>query len=162
MTGYAVSRHSELRAATARNADLRSTVAVERARSSQLRSQLDQLSRTSPVTLRLAELKRDPNVRDVQLLSTTGQPLGHVLLAPDGEGYILGDTLPMLAAGRTYQLWGVKDGVVLSLGVMGRSPKAMPFAADERWDQLVLTVETSPGVVSSKAGASAVAKLDQA
>lgn len=38
----------------------------------------------------------------------------------------------------------------------------MPFAGDEKWSQLVLTNEISPGVAVSKAGAAAVAKLDQA
>ncbi len=161
-TGIAINRNSALQSATSKNQNLRSDVAIERARSSQLLGQLDQLRNTSPVALRLAQLENDPSARNVQLVSSNGQTLGHVLLASDGEGYIVGDTLPTLPIGRTYQLWGVKDGAVLSLGVMGRSPKAMPFAADELWSQLVLTDEASPGVVASKATAAAVATLDQA
>lgn len=161
-TGFALNRNAALRSATSKNQGLRSDVAVERARSSQLAAQIDALRTTSPVALRLAQLESDPSARNVQLMSTNGHTLGHVLLAADGEGYIVGDTLPTLPNGRTYQLWGVKDGLVLSLGVMGRSPKAMPFAADEQWSQLVLTDEASPGVVVSKASAAAVATLDQA
>ncbi len=161
-TGFALNRNAALRSATSTNQGLRSDVAIERARSSQLLSQVETLRTTSPIALRLAQLENDPSARNVQLVSTTGRTLGHVLLAADGEGYIIGDTLPTLPIGRTYQLWGVKDGVVLSLGVMGRAPRAMPFAADEQWSQLVLTDEASPGVVASKASAAAVATLDQA
>lgn len=160
-TGFAFNQNAALRSATSKNQGLRSDVAIERARSSQLLGQIDTLRKTSPVALRLAQLEDDPSAQNVQLVSTTGRPLGHVLLAADGEGYLVGDTLPTLPIGRTYQLWGVKNGVVLSLGVMGRAPKAMPFAADERWSQLVLTDEASPGVVASKASAAAVATLDQ-
>ena len=161
-TGFAVNQNAALRSATSKNQDLRSDVAIERARSSQLLGQIDTLRKTSPIALRLAQLEDYPSAQNVQLVSTAGRPLGHVLLAADGEGYLVGDTLPTLPIGRTYQLWGVKNGVVLSLGVMGRAPKAMPFAADERWSQLVLTDEASPGVVASKASAAAVATLDQA
>lgn len=161
-TGFALNRNSALRSATSKNQVLRSDAAIERAKSSQLLGQIDTLRKASPVALRLAQLESDPSARNVQLLSKTGSALGHVLLAADGEGYIVGDTLPTLPIGRTYQLWGVKDGLVLSLGVMGRAPKAMPFAADEQWSQLVLTDEVSPGVVASKASAAAVATLDQA
>lgn len=161
-TGMAINRNSALQSATSKNQNLRSDVAIERARSSQLLGQLEELRTTSPVALRLAQLEDDPTARNVELVSANGQALGHILLASDGEGYVVGDTLPTLPIGRTYQLWGVKDGAVLSLGVMGRSPKAMPFAADELWSQLVLTDEASPGVVASKASAAAVATLDQA
>ena len=161
-TALALNRNAALRSATSMNQGLRSDVAIERARSSRLLGQIDTLRKTSPAALRLAQLESDPSARNVQLVSTNGRTLGHVLLAADGEGYIVGDTLPTLPIGRTYQLWGVKDGLVLSLGVMGRAPKAMPFAADEQWSQLVLTDEASPGVVTSKATATAVATLDQA
>ncbi len=161
-SGFALNRSAELRSAKSISNDLRSDVAIERARSSQLREELNRLQTTSPVAVRISQLEKDPSARNVELVSTGGRHLGHVVLAADGEGYIVGDTLPTLAAGRTYQLWGVKDGSVLSLGVMGRSPKAMPFSADEQWSQLVLTDEASPGVVASKAAAAAVATLDQA
>ena len=161
-TGFALNRNAALRSAASKNHVLRSDVAIERARSTQLLGQIDTLRKASPVALRLAQLESDPSARNVQLVTTNGHTLGHVLLAADGEGYIIGDTLPTLPNGRTYQLWGVKDGLALSLGVMGRSPKAMPFAADEQWSQLVLTDEASPGVVVSKAAAAAVATLDQA
>ncbi len=161
-SGFALNRNSALQSAKSKNLDLRSYVAIERARSSQLLGQIDTLRTTSPVAIRLAQLENDPTARNVQLVSTSGRSVGHVLLAADGEGYIVGDTLPTLPIGRTYQLWGVKEGLVLSLGVLGRAPKAMPFAADEQWSQLVLTDEASPGVVASKASAAAVAKLDQA
>ncbi len=161
-SGLALQRSSELRSATAKNRELRSKVAAEQARTAQLDQTLQQLRQTSPLTLRLAQLEGDASVRKVMLMSNNGSTLGHVLLTSSGEGYVIGDTLPQLPAGRTYQLWGVKDGSVLSLGVMGRHPQAMPFGGDEKWSQLVLTDEVSPGVAVSRASAAAVAKLDQA
>lgn len=161
-SGLALHRSSELQSATSKNRQLQSSVTMERERSAQLGQKLQILERRSPTSLRLAQLEGDSNVRKVVLMSTTGASLGHVLLSTSGEGYVIGDTLPELPAGRTYQLWGVQGSAVLSLGVMGRSPKAMPFAGDEKWSQLVLTDEVSPGVAVSKAGAAAVATLDQA
>ena len=161
-SGLALHRSSQLQSATSKNRQLRSSMAVEQARSARLGQKLQQLRQTSPLTLRLAELEGDSSVRKVMLVSSTGSTLGHVLLASSGEGYVIGDMLPQLPAGHTYQLWGVKDGSILSLGVMGRSPKAMPFTGDEKWSQLVLTDEASPGVTVSKAAAAAVALLDQA
>ena len=161
-SGLALHRSSELQSATAKNRQLKSSMAVVQARSARLGQKLEELRQTPPLTLRLAELERDSSVRKVMLMSSTGSTLGHVLLTSSGEGYVIGDMLPQLPAGHTYQLWGVKDGSVLSLGVMGRSPKAMPFTGDEKWSQLVLTDEASPGVAVSKATAAAVALLDQA
>jgi Anti-sigma-K factor rskA len=161
-SGVAVNRNAALRSEKKKTQQLLSNVTLEKARFSQVNEQLETLRNTSPISLRLAQLESSPNIRKVQLVSTSGTNVGHVLLTPSGEGYIVGDAIPTLASGRTYQLWGVKNGQVLSLGVMGRSPKSMPFAGDEQWEQLVLTDEASPGVVKSAAPAAAVAKLDQA
>ena len=95
-----------------------------------------------------------------QLLSTSGTTIAHldtptgvsvvdVILSPDGQGYLVSKALPALSSGRTYQLWGVADGVVLSLGVFGAAPKTLEFAAHEHWTKFVLTEEQSPGVPTS-------------
>lgn len=102
-----------------------------------------------------------------QLLTTQGTAVAHldtpsgesvvdVIVAPNGQGYLVSKALPTLVAGHTYQLWGVAGNVVLSLGVFGSAPKTLEFAAHERWTKFVLTEEKSPGVPTSSQPAMAV------
>lgn len=86
----------------------------------------------------------------VTLSSPDNRLSARVVLASDGRGYLLGGDLPVLRNGMTYQLWGVKGSTVVSLGVFGRHPVRVPFAADDRWSQLVLTAEATPGVAASQ------------
>jgi Anti-sigma-K factor rskA len=100
-----------------------------------------------------------PQTRIVQLSNDAGQPMAKVALASDGTGYVFGSTLPPLPSGKTYQLWGVADGTVLSLGVFGTNPETTAFAAAGSWSQFVFTAESGSGVVASKAAAVAAGKL---
>lgn len=102
----------------------------------------------------LEELARgvlnDPEARKV----TLSTPDGGELAAPaavdaDGSGYLLGNSLPALDPARTYQLWGVSDRVVVSLGVLGASPGVVAFHVDEGIHTLVITEEEAGGVPSS-------------
>lgn len=102
----------------------------------------------------LEELARDvlndPAARTVELV----RPDGGELAAPaavdvDGSGYLLGGRLPALDPTRTYQLWGVSDDVVVSLGVLGSSPDVIAFHVDEGIHTLVITEEVAGGVPSS-------------
>lgn len=112
-------------------------------------------SRPQPVAApSLAELARqvinDPDARTVTLTA----PEGGDLAAPaavdaDGSGYLLGGALPALDPTRTYQLWGVSDQVVVSLGVLGASPGVVAFHVDEGIHTLVITEEVAGGVPSS-------------
>ncbi len=52
-----------------------------------------------------------------------------VVLTSSGTGFVLGDDLTALPAGRTYQLWGMVAGRTVSLGLLGRSPAVVPFTA---------------------------------
>lgn len=99
--------------------------------------------------LRLNELLASPGTKVATLRDDAGQPIARVVLAPSGEGYLIDSGLPHLASGRTYQLWGVENGLVLSLGVMSDSDRPIPLAAKGTWSKLVLTEESSPGVVTS-------------
>lgn len=111
--------------------------------------------RSEPVAASsLEELARgvlnDPQARKVTLAT----PEGGELAAPaavdvDGSGYLLGNSLPALDPARTYQLWGVSDRVVVSLGVLGASPDVVAFHVDEGIHTLVITEEEAGGVPSS-------------
>jgi hypothetical protein len=66
-------------------------------------------------------------------------------------GYLQAIDLPALPDGKVYQLWGVIDEQVISLGVLGPQPRLATFTATGPLTQLVLTVEDGAGVpVSSQ------------
>lgn len=111
------------------------------------------------VEFALQKVLSAPGTRVVQLTDQAGTRLASIALAADGTGYVFGSTLPALPTGSTYQLWGVSNGVVLSLGVFGQQPAIAPFAASGSYTQLVLTAEQGPGVVASEAKAVAAAQL---
>jgi anti-sigma factor RsiW len=77
----------------------------------------------------------------------------------DGHGYLLAGDLPVLPADKTYQLWGVLDGEVISLGVLGNRPEVESFTATPELTTLVLTIEEAGGVVSSEQPAAFAGEL---
>ena len=98
---------------------------------------------------RINDLLAAPGTKVASLRNESGQSLARVILASTGEGYLVDSGLKHLNSDHTYQLWGVQNGVVLSLGVMGDSTRPIPLAARGSWSKLVLTEESSPGVVVS-------------
>jgi anti-sigma-K factor RskA len=68
----------------------------------------------------------------------------------DGHGYLDAGDLPRLAAGQTYQLWGVlaENGDVVSLGILGRNPELETFTIEGDVAALAVTIEQAPGVIS--------------
>ncbi len=116
----------------------------------------------TPTGLREVALQQalaEPATRVVRLVDEAGATLASIALTEEGAGYLFGSSLPALPDGSTYQLWGVSEGTVLSLGVLGREPTLAPFSAAGAYDRLVLTVERGPGVVSSTQSATAVAEV---
>jgi anti-sigma-K factor RskA len=99
----------------------------------------------------------DPDSREANLRSADGS-LGRVraIVDENGYGYLLADDLPVLPAERTYQLWGVLDGEVISLGVLGPDPGLTVFSAGSdpasaaTLTTLVITEEVAGGVAVSE------------
>ncbi len=91
---------------------------------------------------------REPGTRVAQLKQGT-DPIGKVLLDSKGRGFLIVNSDQQLPDGKAYQLWGVQDKNVISLGVMKSGVPAMPLSAAGDWSQFVLTVESLPGVVTS-------------
>src|SRR5205823_3068931 len=56
-----------------------------------------------------------------------GQAAVEAVLLPDGAGYLVTSSLPVLPAGRTYQLWAIAGNDKVSLGVLGGQPGASQF-----------------------------------
>jgi anti-sigma-K factor RskA len=74
-----------------------------------------------------------------------------------GHGYLVSSTLPTLAPGKTYQLWGIVGGRPVSLGLMGQSPDQSTFT----WvgaagaSMLGITVEPAGGSLAPTTAMSA-------
>ncbi|MBV8385687.1 MAG: anti-sigma factor [Acidimicrobiia bacterium] len=87
----------------------------------------------------------DPSAHRVQLRTASGAVLADAVVLPDGTGYLLRQSLPALAPGRTYQLWGLAGTSKLSAGVFGPRPGVVGFhVSPEAWG-LAITDEQAPG-----------------
>lgn len=74
-----------------------------------------------------------------------------IVLTEDGTGYVSESSLPALPDGRTYQLWAVVDGRVISAGVLGQDPEVVPFRVDPSGlEALAITEEIAGGVAVSE------------
>jgi anti-sigma factor RsiW len=95
----------------------------------------------------------DPDSAKVTLASPdpSGEPRLEATAAvePDGSGYLIGTSLPALDETQTYQLWGVHEDAVVSLGVLGHSPEVVAFHLDDSITALVVTAEVAGGVPQS-------------
>lgn len=89
----------------------------------------------------------DPDAAKVALTSPDDEEISATAaVASDGSGYLLGTSLPALDPSETYQLWGIREGVVVSLGVLGHSPDVVAFHLDPSTEALAITVEEAGGV----------------
>ena len=91
----------------------------------------------------------DPDATRIVLRSDDDAPRAVAVLEPDGLGLISLHELPDLGPERTYQLWGVIDDEVISLGVLGPRPGVEPFTVSGDLSALVITDEVAGGVESS-------------
>lgn len=84
------------------------------------------------------------------LSSPDGSISADAVLLSDGTGLLLAEDLPGLTGEETYQLWGVTDTGVISLGLLGAEPgKVMPFLAGDDVSGLAVTQEVAGGVPQS-------------
>lgn len=111
-------------------------------------------------------LSGDPIERAIDLARTSEQSLevdlvgeighGAAVIRHDGHGWLTDIDFRPLDDSRTYQLWAIQDGVVISAGILGPEPNIVSFQVDfDRLDGLVITIERAGGVVSSENGAAA-------
>jgi hypothetical protein len=92
----------------------------------------------------------DPGAQLVSLDASDSTAKAIIVLMPDGTGYVTQHTLEPLPADRTYQLWAIVDGRVISAGVLGPNPGTVPFHIDVAgFEGFAITEEVAGGVVSS-------------
>ena len=80
-----------------------------------------------------------------------GTEVAQVILATDGTGYLLPDSLTPLSADLTYQLWVITpDEQVISGGVLGNDPGPSVFTWEGDVAGFALTTEIAGGVPVSE------------
>lgn len=87
-----------------------------------------------------------------------------IVLTADGTGFLVSDSLPPVAADRTYQLWAVvRDGEesrVISAGVLGQDPGITQFSSAGAVEAFAITEEVAGGVVVSEGPTVVVGAVD--
>ncbi len=119
--------------------------------------QIDQIDATD---LAVKQALADPGADVVKLTSADGTVGGKVVISSAGPDFLVASDLPALADDRTYQLWGVVEGNVISLGVLGNQPDVVSFETSGRVSTFALTDEVAGGVVVSTQAPVATATLD--
>lgn len=105
-------------------------------------------SAPSAIAQAFGEAWSDPAARKARLVADGVEGSADVVIEPDGIGFVSASQLPELPEERTYQLWGVVEDRVISLGVLGNRPDIEPFTVDDQPTVLVITQEVAGGVVS--------------
>lgn len=121
-----------------------------------------QVSRLDDRTDRLADALRregldqavqvalfDETARRVNLRSEDGAVFAQAVLRDNGDGFIVGDNLPGLAADRTYQVWAIVGDEPVSVGVLGSDPGVAAFKMSAPGVTLLaVTAEPAGGVAA--------------
>ena len=91
---------------------------------------------------------------DTQRLTLGSQVSGSnaiIVLMPGGTGYLAEHTLQPLPPDRTYQLWAIIDGKIISAGILGPDPGVVPFRIDPQgFAGFAITEEVVGGVEASE------------
>ena len=67
------------------------------------------------------------------------------VLLPNGEGYLINPSMPVLGSSQTFQLWAISRGKVVSLGVLGSHPTGVPIRVEPTMTVLMINAEPLGG-----------------
>ena len=123
-----------------------SDLSAERAAVAALNEELNR-----PLDVAVADALSNPTAQQVSLTSDASAAGAIIVLMPDGTGYLAEHTLAPLPTDRTYQLWALVDGKVISAGVLGSDPGVVPFHIDpDGFEGFAITEEVIGGVEASE------------
>ena len=95
----------------------------------------------------IAKIEKAPGHRDVELISTGGKYHISMVISSTGLGYITSSNLPTLSSAKTYQLWGIKNTGMVSIGILGPAGKETQFLIpkNSNFAELAISLEPSGG-----------------
>jgi hypothetical protein len=130
---------------------LRGEVTAAQSRAADAESALAGIEAENALARAARDAAESANSLQVSLRADSTAAATTIVLTEDGTGYIADSTLPALPEGRTYQLWAVVDGRVISAGVLGPDPEIVPFHVDPvGLEALAITEEVVGGVAVSE------------
>lgn len=133
--------------------DLRQQVVAMERELSEQRETIEALS-SDPIERAIDLARSSEQSLEVDLVGEIGH--GAAIIRHDGHGWLTDIDFQPLDDSRTYQLWAIQDGIVISAGILGPAPNNVSFQVDfDRLDGLVITIEEAGGVVTSENGAAA-------
>jgi len=101
-----------------------------------------------PIAAALDVARTDRDSITTTLEADGSDASAEAVIDQDGHGFVVARGLPTLPEDQTYQLWGVVDDQVISLGIFGPNPEIETFTVESEVSALAITIEQSPGVVS--------------
>jgi anti-sigma-K factor RskA len=111
------------------------------AKVSNLDQQVNSLNRQVSVTSVLS----NPSHETVELTSSTHPAWKATVVILDGQGYLINPSMPAIGHSKTFQLWVLSSGKVVSLGVLGSNPYAAPLRVEPNMTVLMITAEPLGG-----------------
>jgi anti-sigma-K factor RskA len=103
---------------------------------------------TNSRSYQLANALSQPSHQTVMLKSPTGVQEASAVITKDGTAYFVNHGLLPVSGSKTFQLWAVSNGRVISLGVLGTHPKLVSFKVEATMSTLMVNVEPLGGVPS--------------
>ena len=87
--------------------------------------------------------------RTITLTSANSADTARIAVAPNGQAYWLSSSLKPVSAGKTYQLWALSKGRIVSIALLGPDPRLYSaFRIQATMSQMMVTVEPTGGTVS--------------
>jgi anti-sigma-K factor RskA len=112
---------------------------------------IERSSARSAVAAAAADLAAEPTATTLSLSDpVSGAAVATMVVGADGTAIFSAAGLFALDADLTYQLWAVVDGSVVSAGLLGPDPGAVPLRLEADPEALAVTVEIAGGVVTSE------------
>jgi anti-sigma factor RsiW len=109
---------------------------------------IDRGTADDPIAAAFEQALSDSSSRVAVLEAAESDARVKAVVDVDGHGFLDASQLPRLDPSQAYQLWGVIDDKVISLGVFGAEPQIEPFTVEGPVSALAITIEVAGGVVS--------------